>query len=99
MQGFPIGDGLNILRDRLRSAFKEARLQSSIDTRYKLVTAHSSIIRFCAPFENKQAFFELCNAYRGHDFGRIRLTDIELVFNDWYQSLSVTKSLAKVELN
>ncbi len=72
-----------------------AGLRASFDSRYKLVTAHSSITRFRAPVTNNTRLIEVCKHYRDYHFGRLVLSDFELVFNNWYQNLWLTKSLAK----
>ncbi|MFS1906144.1 2'-5' RNA ligase family protein [Vibrio lentus] len=95
IQGFPTSDTLERLRNELRTQLTEAGVRVTFDSRYKLVTAHSSIIRFKAPLNNAQQLLALCQRYRNHDFGRVVLKDFELVFNNWYQNLDVTKSLAK----
>ncbi|PMH28287.1 hypothetical protein BCU71_06890 [Vibrio lentus] len=95
IQGFPTSDTLERLRNELRTQLTEAGVRVTFDSRYKLVTAHSSIIRFKAPLNDAQQLLALCQRYRNHDFGRVVLEDFELVFNNWYQNLDVTMSLAK----
>ncbi|MEZ9412309.1 MULTISPECIES: 2'-5' RNA ligase family protein [Vibrio] len=95
IQGFPTSDTLERLRNELKTQLTEAGVRVTFDSRYKLVTAHSSIIRFKAPLNDAQQLLALCQRYRNHDFGRVVLEDFELVFNNWYQNLDVTKSLAK----
>lgn len=96
IQGFPLGNGLQILRDKLRDQFGNSGLRSSCDSRYKLVTAHSTVIRFRSPTVNNQRLLALCEKYREHNFGTITLTRFELVFNDWYQRLSNSISLSRM---
>ncbi|CAK1837064.1 Mutarotase [Vibrio crassostreae] len=95
IQGFPTSGTLERLRNELRTQLTEAGVRVTFDSRYKLVTAHSSIIRFKAPLNDAQQLLALCQRYRNHDFGRVVLEDFELVFNNWYQNLEVTMSLAK----
>ncbi len=95
IQGFPTSDTLERLRNELRTQLTKAGVRVNFDSRYKLVTAHSSIIRFKAPLNDAQQLLALCQRYRNHDFGRVVLEDFELVFNNWYQNLDVTMSLAK----
>ncbi|WP_341662526.1 hypothetical protein [Vibrio sp.] len=94
IQGFPVNDALQRFRNALRSNLSEAGLWATFDSRYNLVTAHSSIIRFKVPVHDGQKLLALCQEYRDYDFGSIILQDFELVFNNWYQNLAVTKSLA-----
>ncbi|MDN2665493.1 hypothetical protein OW495_02120 [Vibrio sp. 14N.309.X.WAT.E.F5] len=95
IQGFPTSDTLERLRNELRTQLTEAGVRVTFDSRYKLVTTHSSIIRFKAPLNDAKQLLALCQRYKNHDFGRVVLEDFELVFNNWYQNLDVTKSLAK----
>nr|WP_224746083.1 hypothetical protein [Neiella litorisoli] len=98
IQGFPIGDGLAALREQLRRNFKSSALRSNIDSRYKLMTAHTTAVRFCTPLQNATRLLDCCEQFRNHHFGTARLSNFELVFNDWYQRWSVTQSLAKLTL-
>lgn len=95
IQGFPVDSGLNELRQTLREKLKSSGLTTNIDSRYKLITAHCSAIRFCQPLQDCAAFLEYCREYREHDFGTFTLKDIDLVFNNWYQNASVTQTLSR----
>lgn len=94
IQGFPVNDALQCFRNALRSNLIKAGLRATFDSRYTLVAAHSSIIRFKVPIHDGQKLLALCQEYRDYDFGSIILEDFELVFNNWYQNLAVTKCLA-----
>ena len=98
IQGFPLNDSLENLRNALRNAWFNAGLKINIDTRYKLVTAHSSAIRFCVPVTDAKRLFNLCEQYRNHLFGKMIFTNFDLVFNNWYQNLSITKTLSQVSV-
>ena len=95
IQGFPVGEGLEQLRQNLRKQFEISGLPSSIDSRYRLTTAHISAIRFCSPIKDAGKLESLCKQYKNHLFGKVRFTEFELVFNNWYQNLTVTRELAK----
>ncbi len=99
IQGFPVGDGLAQLRDNLRDKLHQARVKVSFDSRYKLVTAHSTAVRFCYPLRSGQRLLKLCQQYRNYPFGTIQLRDFELVFNNWYQNLSETRVLSRCSLS
>lgn len=98
IQGFPVGDGLSLLREQLRNAFKQSGVRTSIDSRYTLVTAHVTALRFRQPLRDARALMALCERLRDHNFGRVTITECELVFNNWYQNRSVTQSWAKSRL-
>lgn len=95
IQGFPTGPGLEQLRNNLRRLFQASGLQTTMDSRYRLTTAHISAIRFRSRMGDKEQFLKLLEKYRNHLFGRVHITQFELVFNNWYQNLSVTRRLEK----
>ncbi|KAA9332168.1 mutarotase [Hymenobacter busanensis] len=84
VQGFPHDDTLRHLRQQLRTAFQASALQQSIDSRYTLQTAHSTVVRFRAPLRQPARFLEVLDRYRPHAFGTTVVDRVELVFNDWY---------------
>jgi len=98
IQGFPDSKQLNHLRDSLRVNFKKAKLETTIDSRYKLSTAHTTAVRCLTPFENSNELITVLSKYRDYDFGTLEVNSLELVFNNWYQNLSITKSLSRTKL-
>lgn len=97
VQGF-LTEKLNEIRDDLRTAFKSSELQQSIDKRYAIQTAHSTIIRFREKLKNPGALLNLIEKFRDFYFGHFTVDRIELVYNDWYQRDSKVKQLYKFEL-
>ncbi|MEM7368454.1 MAG: hypothetical protein AAF587_07605 [Bacteroidota bacterium] len=96
VQGFPTNFGLEQIRDSLREAFRSSGLYHTIDKRYKLVTAHSTVMRFTSlpdPVEN-EAFVNLLASYRHKDFGMCSPSEVELVVTDWYLSKANARTLA-----
>ncbi|MET6760265.1 2'-5' RNA ligase family protein [Pseudoalteromonas sp. NCIMB_1079] len=98
IQGFPDSEQLNHLRDSLRASFKASKLESTIDSRYKLSTAHTTVVRCMAPFKNNNELMAVLSKYRDYDFGTLEINSLELVFNNWYQNSSVTKNLSSSKL-
>lgn len=98
LQGFPADEQLNTLRDKLRKYFKNSDLQQSIDSRYALETAHSTVMRYTSPVENKDFFINTVENFRAFDFGYSEVTEMELVYNDWYQRKANTKILSLYSL-
>ncbi|WP_431292356.1 2'-5' RNA ligase family protein [Pedobacter sp. P26] len=92
IQGF-LTDTLNEIRDDLRKTFKNSDLQQSIDERYTIQTAHSTVIRFRSELKNQAAFIDLIEKYRNFDFGTFEVKQLELVYNDWYQRERFVKKL------
>ncbi|WP_246225726.1 2'-5' RNA ligase family protein [Vibrio agarilyticus] len=94
VQGFVKDDALEQLRDTLRHELRGAQLRCSFDTRYKLMTAHSSLIRFKSPLKDPSCLFATCQRYRSYEFGSLDLNQFDLVFNNWYQNRDCTHLLA-----
>ena len=59
IQGFPENDNLNNLRNNLRTKFKNSDLEQSIDKRYSIQTAHSTVVRFRTKLQNKNEFLKI----------------------------------------
>ena len=85
LQGFPSDETLNNFRNKLRDNFKNSDLQQSIDSRYEIATAHSTIMRFQEKLKNPEKLIQVLEQYRDYDFGEFRVKELELVYNDWYQ--------------
>nr|WP_294779389.1 2'-5' RNA ligase family protein [uncultured Flavobacterium sp.] len=93
IQGFPSDETLNNLRNRLRENFKNSNLQQSIDSRYEISTAHSTIMRFQEKLHNPKKLTQITAEFRDYDFGEFDVKSIELVYNDWYHRKSTTRVL------
>ncbi|HEX3007410.1 MAG TPA: hypothetical protein VHO90_07320 [Bacteroidales bacterium] len=98
VQGFPETASLNTLRDHLRSNFRESPLQQTIDKRYSIQAAHSTIARLRHPLTQKDKYLNLIEAHRNQAFGTFEVNTVELVFNDWYQQKDKVKKLAEFTL-
>jgi len=85
IQGFPSGESLNNLRDKLRENFKKSTLKQSIDSRYTIAAAHSTVMRFQEKLQNPDQLIAVVEQYRDYDFGEFTVRNIEFVYNDWYQ--------------
>ncbi|RYU78152.1 2'-5' RNA ligase family protein [Hymenobacter persicinus] len=99
VQGFPEDEGLAALRDTLRAAILAAPLRQSIDQRYRLETAHSTIIRFRRPLRNPAALLAKLREYERYFIGAFEVPAVELVYNDWYQRAANTGLLGRYELS
>lgn len=98
VQGTPLGSGLAELRDRTRAYFQQSRLQQSIDQRYSIQTAHSTVIRFRSNILGTNALLAKIEKYQHHFIGTFEVNEVELVFNDWYQRAENTVLLEKYSL-
>lgn len=98
LRGIPAGDALNGLRDVLRKEFKSSGLFHTIDKRYTIFTAHSTVLRFRKPLRDHQKFLSLLEKFRYHSFGSFHIARVDLVFNDWYQRTDAGKLLHRFHL-
>lgn len=85
-QGFTCDGTLDTLRERLRAQLRARGLDASLDQRYKLVTAHSTLLRFVQPLAQPAHFADTLAALRETPLGTLRVQRLELVLNDWYMS-------------
>lgn len=97
-QGFPVGDGLNKLRELLRKNFGSSSLRHSIDERYTIATAHSTLIRFRDEVSRPQEYIDLMSRFRGVEWGCQQVASLDLVFNDWYHKATRVKDIATFRL-
>jgi 2'-5' RNA ligase len=94
MRGY-CGPELGLLRDRVRAALDDSGLPHDSDARYRLVTAHSTILRYRAPLRDPMAFAAFLEENRERDFGASSIDEVEFVENDWYMR---SRSLAALGL-
>ena len=99
IQGFPTDETLNTLRNTFRKKKKKSTLQQSIDSRYAIATAHSTVMRFQEKLQNPGKLMQVVEKFRNHDFGTFKVANIELVFNDWYQRKGNTLHLKDFDLS
>jgi 2'-5' RNA ligase len=97
-QGFPRGPALETLRERLRVQLRDRGLNASLDQRYRLVTAHTTLFRFVAPLQDANGFAALLTSMRDEPLGSMRVDEVELVINDWYMSTNLVEQLAIIPL-
>lgn len=99
VQGFPQDDGLRNLREKIRQLFRTSGLQQSIDQRYSIQTAHSTVIRFRSILLDTNHLLKKIEKYRHYFIGSFEVDAVELVYNDWYQRTANTVLLEKYSLS
>lgn len=99
LQGFMNNNVLNEIRDNLRIEFKKSELEQSLDKRYSIQTAHSTIVRFRNHLNEKENFLRIIDKYTDYDFGSFEIKKIEFVYNDWYQRKELVKKLYEFEID
>lgn len=97
-QGFPRDDTLAVLRDKLRRAISARGLGGALDQRYRLVTAHMTIVRFAVPLREPERFVSALQEARSTDFGSTRVEQLELVFGDWFHTRAREEVIAHFAL-
>lgn len=98
-RGYPCGPALGELRERLRAELRARGLDASLDGRYRLVTAHTTLLRFAAPLRQPARFAALLDALREAPLGSMRVEEVELVINDWYMTSAQLERVETLRLN
>lgn len=98
VQGFPIGDGLAVIRDELRAALARHGFGDMPDRGYKRTTAHMTIMRFSKPCPDLKPLLSLLKASRETDFGNSEINTIQLILGDWYASADRVRILEEYRL-
>jgi 2'-5' RNA ligase len=91
--GFPRDDTLETLRARLREALRARGLDGMLDQRYRLVTAHSTLLRFVAPPGDPARLAAVLAEVRDEPLGTLRVESLQLVVNDWFMSSAAVESI------
>lgn len=98
-QGFPQDGHLEALREKLRQTLREQDLGQGLDTRYRLKTAHVTLMRFQRPPQALTRLVELMKEYRASHFGDSCFQTLQVVKNDWYMSTDRVEVLAEYRLS
>jgi 2'-5' RNA ligase len=98
-QGFPQDGNLERLRERLRKALHEQDLGQGLDTRYRLRTAHTTLMRFQRPPQALTHLVTILKEYRDYYFGETVFQTLQVVKNDWYMSTGSVEVLAEYQLS
>jgi 2'-5' RNA ligase len=85
-QGFPRDTALEDLRGRLRLALVARGLAEALDQRYRLTTAHMTLVRFATPLRHARRFVQVLQRSRDVEIGTSRVAQLYLVLGDRYQS-------------
>jgi len=98
-RGYPRDGTLELLRARLRAALTARGLGAALDGRYRLETAHLTLVRIASPLADAERFVRALDRARGRTFGTSVVSALELVVSDWYQSAEHTELVARYELD
>lgn len=90
-KGYPVGPGLEALRNRLRSEFRTAGLDHLVEREYRHVTAHSTVFRFRTQLADLPRFRAGVAALADRDLGRCEVAAVQLIEHDWYLTENRTR--------
>jgi 2'-5' RNA ligase len=98
VQGFPADDSLTAIRDHLRDAFARHGLGDLLDRRYKITGAHMTVMRFCKPPGDLKPLLSFLKENRDLPFGEMKVSRLQLIFNDWCASADTVRTLEEYPL-
>jgi 2'-5' RNA ligase len=98
IQGFLKSKALAQIRNELRTMLRENRLGGGMDERYKINTAHMTVMRFSHARVDGKALIDLLKANRKTDFGETRVGELQLLWGNWYASASGTRIIQEYPL-
>lgn len=99
VRGFPRDDTLERLRTRMRDVLRVCGLGAGLDQRYRLVTAHMTVLRFVAPPADPARLAAALAALRDAPLGTMTVDTLELVVNDWYMSSAAVEPIERFTLS
>lgn len=98
IQGFPNNDTLTGIRDDLRELLRQNQPGAQLDVRYKINTAHITVMRFCDENTDWEKLLALLTENRTTNFGETCVENLELILSDWYASADTARTLRKYKL-
>jgi len=99
VQGFPKTAQLESLRNRLREALQNKNLGEGLDERYRIATAHTTVMRFRTQPQDLKRLIRVLGNYRECTFGQSTFRTLQLVKNDWYMSADKVEVLKEYSLS
>ena len=98
VQGFPANNTLAQLRNHLREELRKNHVDGELGRKYKIQTAHMTVMRFCRPDTDWNRLKVFLEASRTTPFGETRVRSVQLVLGDWYASANSMRLLAEYQL-
>ncbi|MCU0498873.1 MAG: hypothetical protein MUF87_16090 [Anaerolineae bacterium] len=96
--GYPQEDRLNQIRDALRVVLTAQGLGANLDQRYRIISAHSTLMRFTQRLRDPAAMIALIDHWRDQPLGVLTVSEVEFVINDWYLTPERVQTLARYPL-
>lgn len=98
VMGFAETGALEAIRNDLRMAFKQSVLHHTIDSRYRLQTAHITCMRFKKTVSDPDKLIGFLEHHRDIEFGTQTVTSAQFVFNNWYHQRTKVKPIGSFTL-
>jgi 2'-5' RNA ligase len=98
IQGFCNNGLLNGFRDALRRDLRARGLAEKVDERYRLETAHLTVVRFRDRLRDRERLADVLEGARHRPFGAARITSLSLVRNDWYMTGGILETVKRFRL-
>ena len=95
IQGFFTNAALNDLRDALRDQLRVRGLTEGVDRRYRLETAHVTVVRFRARLRDGERFAGALERARERSFGAWSIRSFSLVKNDWFMTQPALETMKR----
>ena len=70
-------------------------LGKSLDTRYKISTVHSTIMRFQSQPKNLPALISQLQSLQDDEIGTLEVGEVDFVLNDWFMSNDKVKLISR----
>ena len=99
IQGFMDNNSLNELRDALRNELRLCGCAKGLDERYRLESAHMTVVRFRTLLSDSGRFGTILEEARQRSFGVATVRSVNLVTNDWYMSHRTTETVRRYRLH
>ncbi len=94
IQGFPVGEGLSELRDKLRKGLGDFGLTNLEKKKYAIQTAHVALIKFVAPLDG-QRLLSVVDSLRDFPIGTFDISELVLNFSSRYDKFKTIEVVAK----
>ncbi|WP_195987042.1 2'-5' RNA ligase family protein [Clostridium sp. D53t1_180928_C8] len=75
---------MELLRQRLRQSILDNNM--NLDERYPTISSHITIARFKNKIQERKGLIEILKEYENYDFGTLKVSEIELIYHNWYDS-------------
>jgi 2'-5' RNA ligase len=97
-KGYVSDDALIALRERLRVAFADSPLRHHLEGRYRNITAHATLVRFCSPLDDPLRLRRFIEAHRECWLGSYQVSALDLTLYNWFEPCTRSQRLSQIPL-